>query len=120
MYRLGSIPGHNHPKDGQPSTFVLLCWACKSCLHGMRSLAGYLSGLIPEGSEPTLAKVKESGWPASVHIIGKDILRFHAIYWPGMLLSADLPLPKQVYGHGFLTKNGMKMGKALGNTLDPK
>ncbi|KAF5840719.1 tRNA synthetases class I (M)-domain-containing protein [Dunaliella salina] len=84
------------------------------------ALIGYLSGLIPEGAEPSLAKVKESGWPASVHIIGKDILRFHAIYWPGMLLSADLPLPKQVYGHGFLTKNGMKMGKALGNTLDPK
>ena len=65
----------------------LLCW-----------FAGYLSGLVPEGSEPTLANVQASGWPASVHVIGKDILRFHAIYWPGMLLSADLPLPKQVRG----------------------
>jgi len=58
--------------------------------------AGYLSGLIPEGVEPTLENVQASGWPASVHIIGKDILRFHAIYWPGMLISADLPLPQQV------------------------
>ena len=60
------------------------------------------------------------GWPADVHIIGKDILRFHAVYWPAMLMSAGLPLPRAVFGHGFLTKDGLKMGKALGNVLEPK
>ena len=57
---------------------------------------------------------------AQVHIIGKDILRFHAVYWPGMLLSAGLPLPRRVFGHGFLTSGGLKMGKALGNVVDPE
>lgn len=50
----------------------------------------------------------------------QDILRFHAVYWPGMLMSAGLPLPKGVFGHGFLTKDGLKMGKSLGNVIDPK
>lgn len=54
-----------------------------------------------------------------VHVIGKDILRFHAIYWPAMLMSAEYPLPAKVFGHGFLTKDGMKMGKTLGNVIDP-
>ena len=54
-----------------------------------------------------------------MHIIGKDILRFHAVYWPAMLMSAGMPLPKQVFGHGFLTKDGLKMGKSLGNVLEP-
>jgi len=54
-----------------------------------------------------------------VHVIGKDILRFHAVYWPAMLLSAGLPLPAKVFGHGFLTREGQKMGKSLGNVLDP-
>ncbi len=54
-----------------------------------------------------------------VHIIGKDILRFHAVYWPAMLMSAGYPVPKMVFGHGFLTKDGMKMGKTLGNVIDP-
>ncbi|MGB5972148.1 MAG: methionine--tRNA ligase, partial [Nodosilinea sp.] len=58
-------------------------------------------------------------WPVDTHLIGKDILRFHAVYWPAMLMSAGLPLPKRVYGHGFLTKDGHKMGKSQGNTLDP-
>lgn len=53
------------------------------------------------------------------HIIGKDILRFHAVYWPAMLMSAEMPLPSKVFGHGFLTKDGMKMGKTLGNVIDP-
>jgi methionyl-tRNA synthetase len=58
-------------------------------------------------------------WPINLHLIGKDILRFHAVYWPAMLMSVGLPLPPQVFGHGFLTKDGQKMGKSLGNTLDP-
>ncbi|MGV1904877.1 methionine--tRNA ligase [Agrobacterium cavarae] len=58
-------------------------------------------------------------WPADVHIIGKDIIRFHAVYWPAFLMSAGLPLPKRVYAHGFLLNKGEKMSKSLGNVVDP-
>jgi methionyl-tRNA synthetase len=58
-------------------------------------------------------------WPADVHLIGKDIVRFHAVYWPAFLMSAKLPLPKQVFGHGFLLARGEKMSKSLGNVVDP-
>ncbi|HVS80011.1 MAG TPA: methionine--tRNA ligase [Candidatus Paceibacterota bacterium] len=58
-------------------------------------------------------------WPADVHVIGKDILRFHAAIWPGMLLSAGLPLPKRLLVHGFITSGGKKMSKSLGNVVDP-
>lgn len=58
-------------------------------------------------------------WPADAHIIGKDIIRFHAVYWPAFLMSADLPLPKRVYAHGFLLNKGEKMSKSLGNVVDP-
>ena len=58
-------------------------------------------------------------WPADVHIIGKDIIRFHAVYWPAFLMSAGLPLPKRVFGHGFLFNRGEKMSKSVGNVIDP-
>ena len=59
-------------------------------------------------------------WPADIHLIGKDIVRFHAVYWPAFLMSADLPLPKQVFGHGFLlARGGEKMSKSAGNVVDP-
>ncbi|OHV15980.1 methionine--tRNA ligase [Methylorubrum extorquens] len=58
-------------------------------------------------------------WPASLHIIGKDIVRFHAVYWPAFLMSAGLPLPKRVFGHGFFLSRGEKMSKSLGNVVDP-
>ncbi|MEK7560508.1 MAG: methionine--tRNA ligase [Patescibacteria group bacterium] len=58
-------------------------------------------------------------WPADVHLIGKDILRFHAAIWPGMLLSAGLPLPRAIFVHGFLTVGGQKMSKTVGNVIDP-
>ncbi|OGY29239.1 MAG: methionine--tRNA ligase [Candidatus Woykebacteria bacterium RIFCSPHIGHO2_12_FULL_45_10] len=61
----------------------------------------------------------EEFWPADVHIIGKDILRFHAVIWPAMLMAADLPLPKKVFAHGFFTINGQKISKSLGNAVDP-
>lgn len=83
------------------------------------ALLGYITGLLRDGDEATLEVATSRGWPAAVHIIGKDILRFHAVYWPAMLLSAGLPLPRSVFGHGFLTKDGLKMGKSLGNTLEP-
>ncbi len=58
-------------------------------------------------------------WPADVHIIGKDILRFHAVYWPAFLMAAKMPLPKQVFAHGWWTIEGQKMSKSLGNAVDP-
>jgi len=58
-------------------------------------------------------------WPADVHVIGKGILRFHAVYWPAMLLSAGLPLPKRIFVHGYITVEGQKMSKTIGNIVDP-
>ncbi|MGB7566017.1 MAG: methionine--tRNA ligase [Prochlorococcaceae cyanobacterium] len=83
------------------------------------ALLGYLTALLEPGDEPDLENALARGWPASLHVIGKDILRFHAVYWPAMLFSAGLEPPKQVFGHGFLTREGQKMGKSLGNVLDP-
>lgn len=61
----------------------------------------------------------EKYWPAELHIIGKDIIRFHAVYWPAMLISAGLPLPKELLVHGFITSGGRKMSKSIGNVVDP-
>ena len=59
-------------------------------------------------------------WPATYHLIGKDILKFHTIFWPAMLMAADLPVPNHVFVHGFLLgADGRKMSKSLGNVLDP-
>jgi methionyl-tRNA synthetase len=58
-------------------------------------------------------------WPADAHIIGKDIIRFHAVYWPAFLMSAGIPVPKRVYAHGFLFNRGEKMSKSVGNVVDP-
>ncbi len=62
---------------------------------------------------------REKFWPADVHVIGKDITRFHAIYWPAILMSAGLPLPRQVVVHGFLFNRGEKMSKSVGNVVSP-
>ena len=59
-------------------------------------------------------------WPANIHLVGKDILRFHAIYWPAFLMSLDLPLPKHIAAHGWWTRDGEKMSKSKGNVVDPK
>ncbi len=83
------------------------------------ALLGYVTALLDSESEPTLENALSQWWPINLHLIGKDILRFHAVYWPAMLMSADLPVPGRIFGHGFLTKDGKKMGKSLGNTLDP-
>ncbi|WP_420392784.1 methionine--tRNA ligase [Acuticoccus sp.] len=61
----------------------------------------------------------DAWWPADLHVIGKDIVRFHAVYWPAFLMSAGLPLPRRVFGHGFLYNAGEKMSKSVGNVLDP-
>ena len=84
------------------------------------ALLGYLTALLDDGGPVDLDRLTDVGWPVDVHVIGKDILRFHAVYWPAMLMSAGLPVPKRVFGLGFLTRQGQKMGEALGNVLDPE
>ncbi|CAI8174730.1 MAG: Methionine--tRNA ligase [Alphaproteobacteria bacterium] len=81
----------------------------------MDALTNYLSVLDYPKRDGRFADF----WPCSLHVIGKDITRFHAVYWPAFLMAADLPLPKQVFAHGFLTVKGEKMSKSLGNVLDP-
>ena len=83
------------------------------------ALLGYVSGSLFNQDMPELTQKSLNNWPANLHIIGKDILRFHAVYWPAMLLSAGMKPPLSVFGHGFLTREGQKMGKSLGNVLDP-
>ena len=80
------------------------------------ALTNYLTGVgFPDESSESFKRY----WPADVHIIGKDIIRFHAVYWPAFLMSAGVALPKQVFGHGFLYNRGEKMSKSVGNVVDP-
>ena len=80
------------------------------------ALTNYLTGLGYPDATPDMEKF----WPASLHLIGKDIVRFHAVYWPAFLMSAGIALPKQVFGHGFLlARDGAKMSKSAGNVVDP-
>jgi methionyl-tRNA synthetase len=79
------------------------------------ALTNYITGVgFPDESEATWKY-----WPADVHIIGKDIIRFHAVFWPAFLMSAGIPVPKRVYAHGFLFNRGEKMSKSVGNVVDP-
>lgn len=80
------------------------------------ALANYITALGYLGENDELYK---KYWPADVHLVGKDILRFHTIYWPIMLMALDIPLPKQVFGHGWLLVDGGKMSKSKGNVVDP-
>jgi len=80
------------------------------------ALTNYISALNYPDTNDVLFK---NFWPASVHLIGKDILRFHAVYWPAFLMAAKIPLPKKVYGHGWILSGEEKMSKSKGNILDP-
>lgn len=83
------------------------------------ALTNYISALgYPNKSDGDESKFDQF-WPAAVHIVGKDILRFHAVYWPAMLMAAGLPLPKRLFAHGWWTKEGQKISKSLGNVIDP-
>ncbi|WJS97606.1 methionine--tRNA ligase [Novosphingobium humi] len=94
------------PVPGSPG-HVMYVW--------VDALTNYLTGLGYPEKTPEMDK----WWPADVHLIGKDIVRFHTVYWPAFLMSADLALPRQVFGHGFLLHRGEKMSKSLGNVVDP-
>ena len=80
------------------------------------ALTNYISALNYPDTNDELFK---NFWPASVHLIGKDILRFHAVYWPAFLMAAKIPLPKKIYGHGWILSGDEKMSKSKGNILDP-
>jgi methionyl-tRNA synthetase len=87
--------------------------------HVMYVWVDALNNYVTGTGFPDPANPRAHYWPADVHIIGKDIVRFHAVYWPAFLMSAGLPLPKRVFGHGFLLNKGTKMSKSLGNVVDP-
>lgn len=95
------------PVPIDPDGGVLYVW--------IDALSNYISS-IGYGDDPdTLARY----WPADIHLLAKDILVFHAIIWPALLMSANLPLPGQIFGHGYLTKDGKKISKTTGNVIDP-
>lgn len=79
------------------------------------ALANYLTGADATGR----GSLDGEWWPADLHVVGKDVVRFHAVYWPAFLMSAGIALPKTVFGHGFLLNRGEKMSKSLGNVVDP-
>ena len=79
------------------------------------ALPNYISAIGYENDEKKFKRY----WPANVHCIGKDIIKFHAIYWPAMLLSLGIELPKSIFVHGFITVGGQKMSKSIGNIIDP-
>ena len=94
------------PVPGSPG-HVMYVW--------VDALTNYITGL----GYPDESGLFSTHWPANLHLIGKDIVRFHAVYWPAFLMSAKLPLPRQVFGHGFLLNRGEKMSKSVGNVVDP-
>jgi methionyl-tRNA synthetase len=93
------VPGSNH--------HVMYVW--------LDALTNYITGL----GYPDETELWRRYWPADLHLIGKDVVRFHAVYWPAFLMSAGLELPRQVYGHGFLLSRGEKMSKSVGNVVNP-
>ncbi|MFN4281882.1 MAG: methionine--tRNA ligase [Alphaproteobacteria bacterium] len=80
------------------------------------ALTNYMSAV---GYPDTDAEAFKTFWPADLHMVGKDIVRFHAVYWPAFLMAAALPLPKRVFAHGWWTNEGQKISKSLGNVIDP-
>ncbi len=87
--------------------------------HVMYVWVDALTNYITATGFPDAAAPRAKFWPADAHVIGKDITRFHAVYWPAFLMSAGLPLPKQIVVHGFLFNRGEKMSKSVGNVIDP-
>ena len=80
------------------------------------ALSNYITAMGYGSDDDSLFK---KFWPADVHVVGKEIVRFHSIIWPAMLMALDLPLPKKIFGHGWLVINGNKMSKSVGNVVDP-
>ena len=87
--------------------------------HVMYVWVDALTNYITACGFPDESAARAPYWPANLHLIGKDIVRFHTVYWPAFLMSAGLPLPKRVFGHGFVNIRGEKMSKSLGNVVEP-
>ncbi len=101
------VPQSKDGNTGGGAKHVMYVW--------VDALTNYITGVgFPDESDP-----KWHYWPADVHVIGKDILRFHAVYWPAFLMSAGIALPKRVFSHGFVLSKGEKMSKSVGNVVDP-
>jgi methionyl-tRNA synthetase len=83
------------------------------------ALINYASAVGLGSTDDAGRRLFETWWPADLHVIGKDITRFHAVIWPAMLMAAGLPVPRQVFGHGFMTIGGQRMSKTLGTIIDP-
>ena len=83
------------------------------------ALTNYVTATGILNAEDSPDRERSRYWPANLHVIGKDIVRFHAVYWPAFLMSAGLPLPQAIFGHGFLFNRGEKMSKSVGNVIDP-
>lgn len=98
------------PVPGDPK-HVMYVW--------LDALTNYITAIGYLSDDPEKQKQFEKHWPADVHIVGKDIVRFHTIYWPIILMALDLPLPKKVVAHGFFTVKNEKMSKSKGNVVDP-
>ena len=95
------------PVPGNPK-HVVYVW--------LDALTNYITAIkYPDQSHPQYAKF----WPAALHVVGKDILRFHTVFWPAFLMAAGLEPPKRIFAHGWWTKDGEKMSKSVGNVLDP-
>jgi methionyl-tRNA synthetase len=95
------------PVPGDPK-HVMYVW--------VDALTNYITGV---GYPDTESEMFRHYWPADLHVIGKDIVRFHAVYWPAFLMSAGIEVPKRIYSHGFLFNRGEKMSKSVGNVIDP-
>jgi methionyl-tRNA synthetase len=106
------IPVPGTDPQGRPRTtnakHVMYVW--------VDALTNYITGVgFPDTESPMFRRY----WPADLHVIGKDIVRFHAVYWPAFLMSAGLALPRRIFSHGFLFNRGEKMSKSVGNVIDP-
>jgi len=101
------VPSISGKPSGNGPSHVMYVW--------VDALTNYITGVgFPDETAP-----RWHYWPADVHVIGKDIVRFHAVYWPAFLMSAGLALPKRVFSHGFVLSKGEKMSKSVGNVVDP-
>lgn len=103
------VPLLPNPQRNDTKSHVMYVW--------LDALLSYVSAI---GYGQETASSKMAYWENAIHMVGKDILRFHAIYWPAFLMSLELPLPKHIYAHGWWTKDGAKMSKSIGNVVNPK
>jgi len=106
------IPVPNEDSQGRPRTtnakHVMYVW--------VDALTNYITGVgFPDEKSPMFQRY----WPADLHVIGKDIVRFHAVYWPAFLMSAGIEVPRQIFSHGWILNRGEKMSKSVGNVVDP-